>query len=225
MKKILIALLVVASLPMLARADALTGNLLINPGAETGDLSSWTAGGDGNPQVDNGSFNPGINPHTGSYDFVGGYASSRDWLSQTAYIVTQNVTTQLIDSGKLTAGISFWEQGLNQGSQSDDGFVELNFLDGSLNLISTIDTPEIDSHNGTWENYANDFAIPVGTRYITYNMEFKRYVGSDLDAYFDDNSLVIDGSVPEPLTLSLMGSAAAISGFVRRRKHPLLKGK
>jgi hypothetical protein len=55
--------------PLLMHASLLTGNLLTNPGAETGNLTGWTAAGGTGAGVDNGSFDPGINPHTGSYDF------------------------------------------------------------------------------------------------------------------------------------------------------------
>ena len=40
-------------------------NLLKNSGVELGDLSGWTLGGISGPTVDNGSFDPGINPHLG----------------------------------------------------------------------------------------------------------------------------------------------------------------
>jgi hypothetical protein len=89
-----------------------------------------------------------------------------------------------------------------------------------MGLLGTVDTPEIDSHNGQWENYTNGYSIPSGTRYITYSMEFKRYVGTDLDAFVDDNSLVIDGpsgTTPEPGTFVLLGSALSLVGVVRRK--------
>jgi hypothetical protein len=225
MKRTLVAasVLLMTLTPALLHAGPITGNLLTNPGAETGDLSGWTAGGPGMPMVDNGSFDPGINPHSGNYDFVG-YSGASDSLSQTFNIVVQGVTTGLIDSGELTAQVSFWEQGLNQGAQSDDAYIQISFLNGSMGILGTIDTPEIDSHEGQWENYTNNYSIPSGTRYMTYSMEFKRYVGTDLDAFVDDNSLVIDGpsgTTPEPSSFMLMGSGLlGCIGVVRRRRKP-----
>ena len=55
-----------ASLSVAARG----GNLLINPGAEAGNLTGWTVGGDSNPGVDNGSFDPGVDPHSGAFRFL-----------------------------------------------------------------------------------------------------------------------------------------------------------
>jgi hypothetical protein len=65
----LLALGLLMALPMAAQGGS---NLLLNPGAETGTTSGWTVdnpmfGGTSNPGVDNGSFDPGINPHSGSY--------------------------------------------------------------------------------------------------------------------------------------------------------------
>ena len=101
-----------------------TSNLLANPGAETGNLTGWTVGGTSNPRVDNDTFDPSIHPHTGSYDFVGGTGASGT-LSQTVQLVgPQGLTAAAIDTGALTANLSFWEQGLSQGSPSDDALVK-----------------------------------------------------------------------------------------------------
>ena len=56
--------LLVGLTPLLRRASLLTGNLLTNPGAETGNLTGWTAAGSTGAGVDNGSVDPGINPRT-----------------------------------------------------------------------------------------------------------------------------------------------------------------
>ena len=86
----------------------------------------------------------------------------------------------MIDSGLLFADMSFWEQGLNQGTTSDDAFIQLDFYDSSNTLISDADTPTIDSHTGSWTNYTNDYSIPVGTRSITYNMVFVLNQGENI---------------------------------------------
>ena len=87
-----------------------------------------------------------------------------------------------------------------------------------MGVLGTLSTPKIDSHHGQWENYANGYGIPVGTRYMTYSMQFLRNYGSDLDAFVDDNSLIIDSNVPEPGTLVTFGSGVlALAGIVRRK--------
>ena len=171
-------------------AAPVTTNLLQNPGAELGTLQYWTIGGPGTPTVDTGTFDSGINPHTGTYDFLG-HDSASDSLSQTVSVLQQGVTAAQLDSGALFAEISFWEQGLNQGAVSDDGSVTLAFLDVHGATISTVNSATIDSHDLAWTNGTGTFAIPSGTRSITYTMNFMRNVGSDLDAFIDDNSLTV----------------------------------
>ncbi len=175
---------------------SLTQNLLQNPGAELGSLADWTIGGAGTPIVDNGTYDSGINPHTGSYDFVGGYSSGTDSLSQTVSIVAQGtgITAAQVDGGTLFANVSFWEQGLSQGTPSDDGSVSLTFLDGNNATLSTVTTSIVDSHNGAWTNGTGTYAIPAGTRSITYVMNFLKNQLTDNDAFFDDNSLSIGTS-------------------------------
>jgi hypothetical protein len=182
----------------MARADLLTTNLLLNPGAEAGTTTNWVIGGVSNPGVDNGSFDPGINPHSGSYDFFG-RTGAEGTLSQTVYLPgNQGITSALIDAGLLAANVSFWEQGLNQGTPSDEAGVIITFLDGNTNLISTSATPFIDSHNLTWQNYSNQYAIPAGARLITYSMDFYRNVGNDNDSFIDDNVLTV-ATLPGPV--------------------------
>jgi len=189
--------------PLLMHAGLITGNLLTNPGAEDGNLTGWTAGGGTGADVDNGSFDPGINPFDGSFDFYGGVGNgfALGTLSQTTSIVTGAVTTALIDTGTLSADISFWVQSLDQDVPSDEAFVQLTFLSDSNGVVGTVATPAFYSI-GVWTNFNNDYAIPVGTRSITYTMEFQRQKGLNIDSFVDDNVLEISGSptteTPEP---------------------------
>ena len=56
--------------------------------------------------VDNGSFDAGIGPHTGLYDFRGGKGA---WGT-----LTQNVALSGLGQSRQPT-LSFWERGLNQG--------------------------------------------------------------------------------------------------------------
>jgi hypothetical protein len=208
---------------LIATAGA-RGELLINPGAETGDLTGWTKGGVSNPFVDNGSFNPGINPHSGRFDFVGGNGASGSLTQNVLLAGVSGITDNLIDSSRTSAVISFWEQGLNQGNQSDNGFVSLTFRNSTNSVISSVSSPVVDSHNLTWQEFSGSFAIPVGTRSIDYTMNFTRHVGSDLDAYFDDNTLnVVSTAVPEPASLVNFFTGALVVGcYVFRQRVKFL---
>jgi hypothetical protein len=200
-----------------ARADT---NLLTNPGAEDGNLTGWTVGGASNPSVDSGSFDPGINPHSGSYDFYG-HTGADGTLSQTVSL--GSFSDAAIDAGDTTASLAFWEQGLNQGTPSDDAYVSLTFLNASSAVISSVSTPEVDSHNGTWEEYSDTYTIPAGTRSIEYTMDFVRHAGSDLDAFVDDNSLTVTYANPVlPLPASVWSGGVLLAAMgvwaARRRK-------
>jgi len=194
---------------MVARADGVTtSNLLANPGAETGDLTGWTAGGPGAPIVDDGSFDPGINPNGGKYDFCG-YSEDSSTLSQTVSILVSGITPGLVDSGTLLANLSFWEQGLSQGDPSDNASVKLTFVNASSVAIGSVSSPIVDSHDSAWQNYSSAYAIPAGTRSITYTMQFFRNSGTDLDAFIDDNSLTIGQTNTPGISLGGVISAYA----------------
>lgn len=168
-----------------------TTNLLLNPGGEANSLTNWIPGGDSGPRLDNGSFDSGINPHSGTNDFLAGTGSLGS-LSQIVSIVgNPGVTTASIDGGGLLAYVSFWEQGLNQGLSSDDAYVSVIFMGATSNILSTWTSPEVDSHNLTWSNYSAYLPLPASTRFIQYNMNFVRHVGNDLDGFIDDNVLSI----------------------------------
>ena len=206
-------------------AQMVTPNLLANPGAEAGNLSSWTVFS-GAPMVDTGTFDPGINPLSGGFDFSGGSANPLGQLSQTIDLIgTGQVTAFDLDAGTTTADVSFWEQGLNQGSPSDNAAIKLTFLDAASALLSTVTTATIDSHSGSWTNGVQSFLIPVGTRYITYTMLFQRNAGSDNDSFIDDNSLTLTIAVPEPGSLGLLVASLpmlALSARCRGRPKRLL---
>lgn len=191
---------------LLAASAASAQNLLANPGAETGDLSGWAIGGSASVRVDNGSFNPGINPFEGGFAFVGGNGAFGS-LTQTVAVA----------AGSAVANVSFWEQGLNQGSSSDHAYVSLSFVDGANTVLQTVATPAVDSHLGSWTQYSGSFAIPTGTTKIAYTMNFVRVAGSDLDGYIDNNSLTVS-AVPEPSSALLMAAGLLLVPLLKRRR-------
>ncbi len=202
-----------------ASAQVVTTNLLTNPGAESGNLSGWTVIS-GNPMVDSGTFNPGINPFNGTFDFTGGSANPLGQVSQTIdLIATGQVTALDLDAGTTTANVSFWEQGLNQGSPSDNAAIKITFLDFAGSFISSQNTATVDSHLGSWTSGGlNSIAVPVGTRYITYTMLFQRNAGSDNDSYIDDNLLTLTIAVPEPAAYALLLGGLPLLGLGLRRR-------
>lgn len=203
-----------ATLALIASAIAAspahaTGNLLSNPGAETGTLAGWVQGGVSNPGVDDGTFETNLTPHAGLYDFFGNYGSDGT--------LTQNVVITGIANAQM-ATVSFWEQGLDQGDPSDNAYISLSFLNASGQSLGDVATPVVDSHALTWTQYTGSFAIPTGTASIDYTMHFVRNQGGDNDSFVDDNSLTIS-AVPEPASLGLMLAGMAAIGLKLRRRQ------
>lgn len=172
---------------------AVYANLLNNPGAEAGSTAGWVVGGASDPQVDSGQFNIGIVPHTGAFAFVGNRGPVGS-LSQSVDISGL--------PGAARATVSFWQQGLNQGTVSDNSYVSLSFLDAALTTLGMVSTAVVDSHDLSWQQLQASFSIPSGTASILYTMHFVRHVGTDLDSYIDDNALTVS-AVPEPGTAVL----------------------
>jgi hypothetical protein len=49
-------------------------------------------------------------------------------------------------------------------------------------------------------------------------MNFTRNVGSDLDAFFDNNSLTVTAAVPEPEIYAMLLAGLGLLGVVARRR-------
>jgi hypothetical protein len=184
-------------------------NLLVNGGAEAGTLAGWTVGGVSNPGVDNGSFDKGINPHSGAYDFFGRTGA---WGT-----LTQNVALDGLGQSRQL-GVSFWEQGLNQGTPSDNGFVTLTYYAGNGDVLGTQSSSVIDSHLNGWQRYQGAFIVPLEAISVDYTMHFTRNFGTDLDAFFDDNALTLTTSVPEPSSAWLTFAGLGLMGALLRRR-------
>jgi hypothetical protein len=197
--------------------------LLTNGGAETGTLAGWTVGGISNPRVDDGSFDPGIDPRSGSYMFSG-YSGAWGTL-------TQNVVLPLFGQVRQVA-VSFWEQGLDQDIPSDDAYVSLTYRTQGGSVISSVSTATIDAHDGVWKQYQGIFDVPLSAYSLDYTMVFHRNFGLDLDSFIDDNSLTLigrglpigpnqtnqQGDVPEPASIALVLLGLGSLGMLRKRR-------
>lgn len=182
-------------------------SLLKNGGAELGTLEGWTSGGVSSPGVDDGSFDEGINPRTGSFMFYGGTGLFGS--------LTQNVLLPSYGQARKVR-VSFWEQGLDQDIPSDQGYVSLTWRGIDGGILGSVQTPSIDSHDGIWTNWNGLFAVPASAFTVDYTMHFVRNFGNDLDAFFDDNELTM---VPEPGSVAmLMLGALALVGVQRARR-------
>lgn len=200
---------IVLALTCLLASVGAHANLLTNSGAETGTLAGWTVGGVSHPGVDNGSFDAGLNPHTGNFAFFGGSGASGK--------LSQNVSLSGLGQSRQL-GVSFWERGLNQGTPSDDGYVSLTYYAADGHVLNTQSSSVIDSHDGTWRQYQGAFEVPLEAVSVDYTMNFVRNFGIDLDAFIDDNALTLTTNVPEPSSSWLTFAGLGLMGALLRRR-------
>ena len=200
-----------------------TGNLLTNPGAEQGTgtgpgtVTNWAVGGNSNPGRDDGTEDPGINPHTGSYDFFGNFGTGGT-LTQRVDLLSAGISAPALQAGGNTATFSFYEQSLDQSTvdATDTAGVNLSFFNSAGTQIGTATSGQFGSV-GAWSLETTTAAIPVGTRYIDYQITFVRNAGNYLDSFVDDTSLTVN-VVPEPSTwITGLGCGGLLALALRRR--------
>jgi hypothetical protein len=182
-----------------------TTNLLLNPGAEDGALSHWTASG--NIGVDHSLE---ILPNTGGYCFSGeGNGAS---MTQTVSLVgNQGITASALDSGQLVAHVSFFENQSVVPPPYDNAQVTLTFLDAGMNALGSNSTPQLQTPDGNWANSTLPFPIPSGTRFINYTVNFTPSADGDI-VFVDDTLLLVSGPPSPPaLTVSNIGTNVLLS--------------
>jgi hypothetical protein len=194
-------------------AQVLTTNLLTNPGAETGDLTGWSAGGQ-TPPVVASTNNPGpgtIPPHSGQFVFKGG-PNPNGFLQQRVILLDRGLTTNQIDTGRLFANVSFWQRSYcPTGASPPIASVTLVFRDqqgASIEgYISTLELAAL----GAYTNHQERFGIPSGTRSIDYMMAFFTSSGASGDSYIDDNSLTVsDDNAAETIIATIQVAAVDV---------------
>ena len=154
-------------------------NLLVNPGAETGNNEGWIDSDEA------WGATAEITPHEGSYFF---------WPSRKAIPYTQmyqdlDVTGYSSDSYfHLSGWLANWNQ-----SPHDRATLAIAALDANGNQLFYASR---EHRNPTWGYYEVISQLPVGTKTLRVSLIATRFVGSDNDAYFDELSLEMTNDVP-----------------------------
>ena len=172
-------------------APAWAGNLVTNPGFETGDLTGWTNGGQW--LIDTGA------PQSGTYDATNGCVTS-SCITDPSYgsWLYQDLTTAIGQAYDL----SFWYNSFgNVGT-------ELDVLWGGTSVIDLVNVAA---------GY-NQYSVPglLATPGPTTQLEFLgRQDPSFL--HLDNVSVTQSGGVPEPATFALLAGGFLLIGGLRRR--------
>lgn len=158
-----------------------------NPGAETGNTSGWT---DVVGSLASVTSLAGTSPHAGSRFFKAGASASTHCYQDIA--LPSDVLTD-VDLGVLNSHLSLYQAG--QTSDSDTGQPYLEFYNGSSVIIGVRHLGEaFNGTDNTWVLKHLMFQIPASTRTVRVGFLGVRGSGTDLNAYFDDVSLLLKRS-------------------------------
>ncbi len=110
--------------------------------------------------------------------------------------VIQDFTEIQLDSGKLHVYLSFYYQTWHGGLSIDDIVkVDVTFRTNTSDILGGIHMAELicRTSNSGWCHYSYSTSLPAGTRSIYYVMLLYKNdgLGGNIDAYIDDNSLII----------------------------------
>ncbi len=182
---------------------ALTGNLILNPGAESG-ISNWTGQIEALAANECGS----VPTHTGTYLFaVGGVCTNESAYGTASQVIDVSIYNSLIDQGDIQANFSAF---MRSYSGTDVPAMKIECRDAANNVLVTSNT--ISSNTTTWTSVTGIQNIPAGTRNIQVILEGTRNGGTDNDSYLDDLSLILQENflcsnyVPCPISKTLNNS-------------------
>ncbi|MDI6777475.1 MAG: LamG domain-containing protein [Syntrophales bacterium] len=171
--------------------DVVTGNLIKNPIPNT-NMNYWI------------TSNGFTRQHDVYWRFRGGGQGGGGVWSDAYQDVDVSQYVGAIDGKCVQMSFSGWVRGQRQDSwpnNTDDGWFEITFYDGSGNELGKYPT---NWHNGDWTKFEiKDKPLPEGTRKIRVKMAAHRNYGENqVDAWFYDPCLVLRAPKVEVITPS-----------------------
>ncbi len=156
--------------------SAWSENLLINPSAETGDLTGWSA----EPDFTVSSGAPGA--FDGTYFFSAGYGEQHT-LRQSVDLLALGFDPDGIDGGALLVHAGGRQQSWPQ-TPADTGQIVIDFLNADSVVVESFVGPVLKPLLG-WALVEDQRTLPAGTRFIEFSFTAIRYKGSKNDGFLD----------------------------------------
>ncbi len=166
--------------------NTITGNLIINPDAETG-TNDWTG------QIESLSSNQcgSVPAYAGTRFFaVGGVCSNESSFGTANQLVDVSAYSSQIDTSNIFANYA----GYMRDYASDDiPSMRLEFLDSNSNILDS--STSISNATASWQLKQGTHLVPTGTTAIKIILEGDRNNGTDNDCYFDELSLILEEGI------------------------------
>ena len=122
-------------------------------------------------------------------------------------LMYQDVEIASSKAGKWIT-LSAWVANFEQAPH-DESVLSLTFLNSKGKTISTYSQSQ---RNPEWQKHIIKAKIPKGTKTVRVTLEGNRYVGAELDSYFDDVRLTIESKSYKSVKIKAKQSGAAKVG-------------
>ena len=207
---------------------AISGNLLINPGAEDGN-TGWTSSGDfslysttyinGTPV---GLIDGEEVPMDGDYFFGAelGYNGYFGYSSKLSQVVNAQAYNFSSGTGTVTFGGDAYPESTQSGYSALEGFA-VDFFDSNHNSLGTASSGwltyiEPGYAGETIIGYRQTVDVPAETAYIEFDADAAKGTSNGVMYQFDDLYLSVDAAaVPEPTSYGLLAETLLLGSFTR----------
>ncbi|OHU84313.1 MULTISPECIES: fibronectin type III domain-containing protein [Pseudoalteromonas] len=162
----------------ITQAQTPSGNLLQNPGAETG-TNGWS--GTGPIESLSAGQCDAVTPYEGNQFFaVGGVCANESASGSVAQRIDLQDISEAIQAGNVS--LNFGGK-IRNYSGNDTPAIKLSFFDVSGGLIA--DSQTLSSQSAQWQSVSANALLPTNTAFVDFVMTGTRNHGSDNDSYFD----------------------------------------
>ena len=171
-------------------------NLLVNGGAESGNLTGWV-GDPGGWTAATDAAHADTTPLGGNNYFCPPNGTSGNIHQEIDLIARGSFSSNDLDGELLTIIVG----GNLEVAGVDTGQLLIEYLDVSSGILGTYKSPLADGE--TWIQHKDARILPSGTRFVSYRFEAIRNIGTQNNAYLDNSFVVLmSGGFGENLVIN-----------------------